>query len=109
MQQPHGDARVIATSGAYSEERLYILKTLERVDEKTDEQIERAAASKTIVDKTVEDLNRLGRNVRTMITANDGFSDRLTRTEIRASYIAAGAGAIVAIVIELGKFLLGHK
>jgi len=108
--QPHGDARAsIATSGAYAEERLYILKTIERIDQKNDEQIERAAAAGTVLGKNVNDVNKLGARVRDMIGTNEGFSDRLTRTEIRASYIAAGAGATVAIILEVAKYLLTHR
>jgi hypothetical protein len=99
------DVEIIGTSAEYSEERLYILETLRRLEKKNDEQIEKAGATKETVTKVTTDLNRLGTNVRTLQTFKDAIERRVMRVETKAVYIAGGTGAIVAGVIELGRWL----
>jgi hypothetical protein len=101
-----GDIEIVGTSREYREERLYILETLRRIEKKSDEQIEKAGASKEVAGKITTDLNRIGGNVRTLAAFKDTIERRVMRVEAKAMYIAAGAGALVAGAIELGKYLL---
>jgi hypothetical protein len=99
-------SEIIGTSSDYGAERLYILETLRRIEKKSDEQLEKAGAAKEVAGKITTDLNRLGGNVRTLSTFKDTIEKRVMRVEAKAMYVAAGSGALVAGVIELGKYLL---
>jgi hypothetical protein len=101
-----GDLEIVGTSAVYSSERLYILETLRRLEKKNDEQIEKAGATKETVSKVTTDLNRLGSSVRALVTFKDAIEQRVMRVELKAAYIAAGTGAVVAGTIELVKYLL---
>jgi hypothetical protein len=101
-----GDVEILGTAAPYSSERLYILETLRRLEKKNDEQIEKAGATKEQVGKVTTDLNRLGGSVRTLSAFKDTIEKRVMRVEAKAAFIAAGTGAVVAGLIELGKYLL---
>jgi len=101
-----GDIEIVGTSREYREERLYILETLRRIEKKSDEQIEKAGAAKEVSGKITTDLNRLGGVTRTLSTFKDTIEKRVMRVEAKAAFIAAGTGAVVAGLIELGKYLL---
>ena len=99
----------VISTGEYRDERLYLLKTIERLEGERREDAEAIGGLKTKLGKAIEDLNRLGGNVRGQTAAADGFSKRLLAVEVRAAYIATGAGAVVGIAIELGKWFLLHR
>ena len=103
------ELEIVGTTGTYSEERLFILETVRRLEKKIDEQIEKTGATNQLVGKVTTDLNRLGGNVRALSTFKDQVERRLTRLEAKAVYIAAGTGATVAGLFQVGKYLLGHR
>lgn len=103
-----GDVEIAGTSGGYSEERLYILETLRRLEKKNDEQIEKAGATREVVGKIQTDLNQAHGRIKTVIGAKDDIEKRVLRVEVKAAYIAAASGSAVAVVVEVAKYLLAN-
>jgi len=97
------------STGEYRDERLYLLKTIERLETDGKEQLETIGRLKQTVDKFRTDLNEAHKKIKGLQTSSDGFSRRLMRSEIRAGFIAAGTGTVLAILFEIGKALLSHR
>lgn len=97
------------STGEYRDERLYLLKTIERLETDSKEQLESIGRIKQTVDKFRTDLNEAHKKIKGHTTSIDGFSTRLTRSEIRAAGIAAGTGTVLAILFEIGKALISHR
>lgn len=97
------------SSGEYRDERLYLLKTIERLELADEKHLETVGRLKELVDKFKADLNEEYRKVRGLQTSVEGFNKRILRAEIRAGSIAAGTGTVLAILFEIGKALLSHR
>lgn len=97
------------STGEYRDERLYLLKTIERLELADEKHLEAIGRFKELVDKFKNDLNEVGRKVRGQGTSIDGFNKRLLKAEIRAGFIAAGTGTVLAILFEIGKALISHR
>lgn len=97
------------STGEYRDERLYLLKTIERLEEGAEKQLETIGRLKELVDKFKTDLNDAHKKIKGLQSSSDGFSKRLTRSEIRAGFIAGGTGTVLAILFEVGKHLISHR
>lgn len=97
------------STGEYRDERLYLLKTIERLEDDSKTQRETIGRIRELVDKFKLDLNDAHKKIKGLQSSSDGFSKRLTRSEIRAGFIAAGTGTVLAILFEIGKALLSHR
>jgi hypothetical protein len=91
------------SSGEYRDERLYLLKTIERLEDASIKQTETIGRLKEVVDKSKTDLNDAHRKIKGLTSSSDGFGGRLTKTEIKSGYISAGVGLGLAIIFEIGK------
>ena len=91
------------STGEYRDERLYLLKTIERLELASDKQHESIGRLKEIVDKSKTDLNDAHRKIKGLQSSSDGFGGRLTKTQINAGYISAGVGVVLTIMFEIGK------
>jgi septal ring factor EnvC (AmiA/AmiB activator) len=97
------------STGEYRDERLYLLKTIERLEEDSKQQRETIGRIRELVDKFKTDLNDAHKKMKGLQTSSDGFTRRLTRSEIRAGCIAASTGTVLAILFEIGKALISHR
>lgn len=101
-----GDIEIVGTSGAYDEERLYILETLRRLDKKNDQQIEDAGAARQAASKMRTDLNEAHSRIKTLLGVKDQIERRVMKIEVKSAYIAVGSGTLVAGLFELAKHFL---
>jgi hypothetical protein len=97
------------SSGDYRDERLYLLTTIERLERGDEKHLETIGRFKELVDKFKLDLNEAHKKIKGLQGSSDGFSARVLRSEIRAGYIAAATGTVLAILLEIGKAVISHR
>lgn len=95
-----------ASTGEYRDERLYLLKTVERLEKKQDELIEQLAVANDRISKIRTDVNQVGDLGRKNRTATDNLTRRCLRMEVKAGSIATLAGILAAGAIETLKHFL---
>lgn len=96
----------VASTGEYRDERLYILKTVERLENKQDETLKDLTRAKEKLSKVTTDLNESFEKSRKLTIAKDHIEKRLLRMEIKAGSIAALAGFLTAGAIEALRHFL---
>jgi hypothetical protein len=93
-------------NGTYEQERVYVIATIERLERESKEHSISLETVKERACKQELDVNAAHDKIRQLEEQEDKTSRHLLRLELRAGSIAALAGAVVGILIELGKHFL---
>jgi hypothetical protein len=94
------------STGEYREERLYILESVKRQENKLDATLQEVAVVKNENVKFRADLNEAHGRVRGLIKSKDDLNRRLMGMEMKAGTIASLAGVLTAGAIEALRYFL---
>lgn len=98
-------------SGSYLEERFALWRTIDEISKEAKTQTEIIGEMRAKSVKFNLDLNKAHERIRGLMADKDRVTEqllelksKLLELKIRSGYIAAGTGAVVAVLIELAKY-----
>lgn len=89
------------SNGSYAEERLYVLATIEKLEQQAKDNRQDIAKLSDRLGKLEKDEHEAHKRIRALQAGKEQSDRRLMNLEIRSGYIAAGVGLIVAGLIEV--------
>jgi hypothetical protein len=95
-----------SSTGEYRDERLYLLKTVERLEGKVDTNVADLVLAKSGLEKFRSDLNEAHGRIRGLHKTKEDLEGRILRMEMKAGWIATAVGVITVSLIEVGKHFL---